>query len=292
MTTERLHPPILPSTEASASDSGWSVPTSIGPLELDCRAFTQKGSARAINEDHFLMCSVAPWRAEGDPAGLFLAVADGLGGELAGEWASRIAIESTARSLRDGTGPGADPREVLQAAALRAHEDILSDEKLRPERAGMATTFTAALVLWPSVTVLHVGDSRCYLLREGRAERLTVDHTYAEELRQYGILTAEAARTSRLRSILWNHLGGTDQAPLPSVTSAELKPGDRLLLATDGVTDPLTDGEVAEVASRPETAGTLCRRLVLAARGKGSRDDATAVIARFGRASGPSLRNS
>jgi len=146
----------------------------------------------------------------------------------------------------------------------------------------MGTTLTAALVLWPRMHLIHSGDSRAYRVRRGSLELLTSDHTVAELLLARGELSPEEARESHYRHVLWNHLGGDARMPEPEALSLDLEPGDGLLLATDGLIHPLDGAELAEIASRPVSAHAVCHMLVERAAGRGTRDDATAVFARFG----------
>jgi len=241
-------------------------------LGLDCRGFSHKGPVRSINEDSY--------RSADLPGAVFLEVADGLGGEAAGEHASRIAVESMLGFLQSSwiSDSLEDPEDLLRRAAIRAHLDIVSDGRRDGGRGGMATTLTAALVVWPTAYIVHAGDSRAYRLRDGALQRLTTDHTVEQQLRERGVLQAPSLR---YRNILVNHLGGDDRFPELQMARVELDLGDSLLLATDGLTDALPDADLASLASGGESAEAVCRKLVQAARERGSTDDATALLARF-----------
>jgi protein phosphatase len=126
--------------------------------------------------------------------------------------------------------------------------------------------------------VVHAGDSRAYRLRNGNLLRLTTDHTVEQQLRERGVLSAPSLR---YRNILVNHLGGDEVFPEPELAQVGLEIGDALLLATDGLTDALPDRDLASLASGGEPAEATCRKLVQAARERGSTDDATALLARF-----------
>jgi PPM family protein phosphatase len=146
----------------------------------------------------------------------------------------------------------------------------------------MATTLTAGLILWPRVHLVHVGDTRGYLLRRGTLRQVTTDHTVAEVLVRRGQLTPEAARRSRYQHILTSHLGGEDRDPEIQSADYILEPGDSLLIATDGLSGALAEEELAEIASRPCSSHAVCHMLVEAAHAKGTPDDATAAFVRFG----------
>jgi protein phosphatase len=177
------------------------------------------------------------------------------------------------------------PEDVLREALVRAHLDILDDASGNPRREGMGTTLTAALVLWPLAYVVHAGDSRCYLLRRGTLKALTKDQTVAAILVERGQLAPEAVRTSQYRHVLSNHLGGDLRLPEVQTSRLVLESWDGLLLATDGLSDVLGESELAEIASSPVSAHAVCHMLVESAAGRGARDDATALFARFGRTS-------
>jgi protein phosphatase len=140
-------------------------------------------------------------------------------------------------------------------------------------------------VRWPNVHLLHVGDSRFYVVRRSTLEQLTVDHTLAQRLRDMGVGDSETARRSPWRNTLWNVVGGRDPALDPQVLSFELRWGDALLLATDGLTDPLPESEILHRVHEERRAEDVCASLIRAARDHGATDDMTVLYAQFGRAS-------
>jgi len=247
----------------------------VAALSFDAGAWSRKGSSRSVNEDSFAAASLGL-----SPGPLLLVVADGMGGEVDGQRASRIAVRSMVDFLACTSRPWIGPGDLLKDALIQAHRDILADAEGQIWRMGMGTTLTAAIVLGKSATVVHAGDSRCTLLHRGRLRLLTTDHTAAEVLVARGQMTREAARTSRFRNILTNHLGGDVPMPEPELIAVDLEPGDGLLLTTDGLHDALGEPELADIASRPCSAHAVCHMLVEAAQARGTRDDATAVFAR------------
>jgi PPM family protein phosphatase len=247
--------------------------------QIECHAASEIGAARPVNEDQYLLVPLTPSTPGADPAYLF-AVADGLGGAPAGDRASLIATRTLFRALRE---PWSDPGEALKKAVLRCQSEIDAHAERHPERAGMATTLTAALVLWPTVFIVHVGDSRCYALRPSRADRITVDHTIAQRMAGIGVIRPENVRGSPWRNVLSNVIGGKSPDVIPELFTTTLGWGDALLLATDGVTDALKDEEILALARERGTAETVCRRLLRTAEERGGKDDRTVVYARFGR---------
>jgi len=256
-------------------------------IMADLGAWSRKGASRLLNEDYFTSATLAlSRRRAGGP--LFLAVAGGLGGEEAGEQASRLASQSMVDLLGAVSAAGIEreAEELLKDALMAAHLEILEEGKANPERFGMGTTLTAALVLWPRVHLIHAGDSRAYHFRKGRLTRLTTDHTLEQQLRDQGRFLPPSIDPKRYRNVVWNHLGGDPELPQPELTAADLEAGDGLLLTTDGLTDVLPDLYLEESIARWGSAETVSRGLVGEVRNRDGRDDATALYARFGTATG------
>ncbi len=262
-------------------------------LPLDCHGVSVAGTAHSVNQDDYLLAPLGvvntPQAPDGTPGFLF-AVADGIGGGPAGDRASSLAIQTLHEFIRKSASQPdvmrtVDPVDLLRRGVLRCHEAILEDVEAHPELFGMGTTLTAALVLWPTAWVVHAGDSRCYRLRGPRLERLTLDHTMVQRMTDEGLLSPEAARRSRWRHALWNHLGKRSGPVDPEVISADLGWGDALLLTTDGITDPLPEREMSVIAAEPGGARSVSRKIVGAAEEKGGRDDMTLIFARFAKKS-------
>jgi protein phosphatase len=257
-------------------------------LPLDCHGVSVIGKGRRVNQDDYLLTPLdVPPRTGRGPAFLF-AVADGIGGGPAGDRASSMAIQTLQDFVRRSAAEpelldAIDPGELLRKGVLRCHDEILADVDAHPELFGMGTTLTAALVIWPRAWIVNAGDSRCYLLRDSRLERLTFDHTLVQKLTDEGILTPETARNSRWRHALWNHLGKNSSPLDPQLVTADLKLGDALLLTTDGITDPLVDADLEALLREPASAKCLSRHILQAAEVKGARDDMSLVFARFAR---------
>lgn len=224
-------------------------------------ARTHPGLRRGANEDR--------WLATGG----LLAVADGVGGERAGELAATVAI-SELLSLADA--PVGLPR--LMRAFEVANRTVLAMAERHPERAGMATTLTAAALHDGMVAVVHAGDSRAYRLRSGRLEALTQDHSFGGELARSGLLSPEEAARHPMRSVLTRCLG---HAPRLQVDAWQqpLLPGDVYVLCSDGLTDVVKPDELCLLAS-DEDLDAAAERLVEAALEAGAPDNVTVVLAR------------
>jgi len=224
-------------------------------------ATTDTGRKRRRNEDAYV---VAP---------PLFAVADGMGGAQAGEVASRLA----AAALED-TDPGSlsapdRVESLIQEANRRVHERSTAD----PSTSGMGTTMTVAIVEGSTVTIGHVGDSRAYLVRDGRLEQLTEDHSLVNELLKSGKLTPEEAVTHPQRSVITRAVGTDPDVDVDSFT-IDAHDGDVFLLCSDGLTDMVDDEDILDVAaSYGHDLDRVTKSLVSAANRGGGEDNITVV---------------
>jgi len=220
------------------------------------------GLQRQGNEDNYFV-----------RAPLFV-VADGMGGAQAGEVASEMAVESFGSGLPDGDSPAEGLRHIIEEANRRIHERSRSDQL----RAGMGTTVTAAFVGEESVTVAHVGDSRCYLVRDGELIRLTDDHSLVGELIKRGKLSEEAAESHPQRSVITRALGPEPDVQV-DVVEQQAQAGDLFLVCSDGLTSMVREPKLKPLLvgdARPlEEIG---RELIAAANAAGGRDNITVIL--------------
>src|ERR671924_535984 len=225
---------------------------------------TDTGRQRHANEDSYF--ARAP----------LFAVADGMGGAQAGEVASRIA----AGAFERGTFSDEAPAEgQLEQIAQRANREIHKLAQEDSSRAGMGTTLTAALVHDDEVALSHVGDSRAYVLRDGRLKRLTKDHSLVEELRRQGRLTEEQAEEHPQRSIITRALGPEPSVNVDTMTFPA-RDGDVFLLCSDGLTTMVADEEIRDILVNSRSLRSAVNKLVDAANRGGGRDNITAVAFR------------
>ena len=226
---------------------------------------TDVGRQRSANEDTLVLSPP------------FFGVADGMGGARAGEVASALAA-----GVFDEVGPTDDPPEaeltgILKEANRRIYELAASDESHR----GMGTTLTAAKVVGDEVSLGHVGDSRAYLLRDGRLEQLTRDHSLVAELERTGQITAEAAENHPQRSIITRALGPESSVEVDTYTVTG-RDGDIFLICSDGLTGMVGDEELGAILRAPTTLEETAEALVRAANQSGGRDNITVVLFRLG----------
>jgi len=229
-------------------------------------ARTDTGKKRRRNEDAYVM------------APPLFAVADGMGGAQAGEVASKLA----AAALED-TDPGrlTGPERVaslIQEANRRVHERSSSD----PATSGMGTTMTVALVEDGGVVIGHVGDSRAYLVRDGRIEQLTEDHSLVNELLKSGKLSREEAEMHPQRSVITRAVGTDPDVDVDSFT-VDAADGDVFLICSDGLTDMIHDEDILAIVERyHDDLERAAKQLVLAANRGGGEDNITVVAFRIG----------
>ena len=165
----------------------------------------------------------------------------------------------------------------MQQVSADVIERGKTDENLR----GMGSTLTAVRSFGRDLMVIHVGDSRAYLFRAGKLHRLTRDHTYVQLLVDTGQMSAGEAATSRMRSVLTNVLGGSDERVQVDVDLMRLDDGDQLMLCSDGLTDHLDDAAIAETLATTGPAADACARLLQQALDGGGRDNVTVVVATY-----------
>ena len=167
----------------------------------------------------------------------------------------------------------------LSTAVERANEKVMRAVVNRPELKGMGTTVVAALFDERRATLVHVGDSRAYLLRDSELRRLTDDHSWVQEQVNAGILSEDEARSHPLKNVVTRALGG-DSEVMVDVQEREVRAGDLFLLCSDGLTTMLNDAEIREQLRSEEPLDVVCRGLVRAANARGGLDNVTVLLAK------------
>lgn len=228
---------------------------------------TDIGLVRSQNEDS--LC-VSP------KLGLF-AVADGMGGHLAGEVASATALEVLEQELGERLENGEFPEHALVGAVQEANRKVFELSNANQQWAGMGTTITACLKQGEVIYIAQVGDSRAYLIRESLIVQLTEDHSLVRELVKNGGLTEEEALQHPQRNVLTRALGAASSLNV-DLYHQEVSPGDLLMLCTDGLTGYLCPDEIMQMISTSTDLATAARGLVDKALAAGGKDNITVIL--------------
>lgn len=268
--------------------------------EIDVYGVTHPGKVRTENQDHFLICSLRKQvdirmtslpdaeKLMADPERLaFVAmVADGVGGGAKGAEASRIALEAVIQYVTNGiqsyyAATRQDEGKLIHAieeGALQCHAELVRRGQEDPDYHGMATTLTLYLGVWPKSYMLQVGDSRCYLLRNGELTQITRDQTMAQELIDLGVITRTDAANTRLANSLSSSLGGRQTEPV--VTRFDMNWNTVVLLCSDGLTRHVSDEQIRNRLRSMTSAQQVCEDLLQDALEAGGTDNITIIVGR------------
>ena len=287
---------LAPGVPGRAADSAATA------VRIDVAGLSDKGKVREENQDHFLVvragryaetlatslpAGAIPERSE--DRGLVMVVADGMGGQAAGEVASRMVLVTLTHlilnhpewALKVNEKRAADIQERV-VARYQALDAALADRMQEdPALKGMGTTLTFAYSIGLDIFIAHAGDSRAYLFHEGSVRQLTRDDTYVQRLVEAGMLSREAAAGHQLRNALTNVLGGGKRSVDVELERLRIAPGDRLLLCSDGLTATMKDEEIAGILGGTGAAAESCRRLIDLALERGAPDNVTVIVARY-----------
>lgn len=271
-----------------------------GQADTDSWGLSHPGRVRPVNEDHYFLGSLfrgvlvegtslsedAEAIAEPERLASLGIVADGVGGSRDGEEASRAAVKALVRQVTtsfhaaesaEATDPDAFSR-LLQDAALACHESLVKRAAQASERGRYATTLTLFLGLWPHAYLLQVGDSRCYMFRDGELTQITRDQTWAEELVDQGVLSRTNAHSTKWANVLSSAIGGQQAAPV--VTRIVRDWGTVVLLCSDGLTKHVSDERIRERLATMTSARQVCEDLLQEALDDGGTDNITIVVGR------------
>jgi protein phosphatase len=268
--------------------------------DIDVYGLTHPGKVRKENQDHFLIGSLSkrllvdltslpadsPFSAEPERLASIAVIADGVGGGSGGEEASREALRGVAQYVAESTnafyGSGAaEPEvfaEVLAEAAMRCHARLVERAGQGAGRTRYATTLTLWLGLWPEAYLLQVGDSRCYIYRDGELTQISRDQTMAQDLVDQGVMSRTTAHRSPWAHVLSSAIGGKQAAPV--VTRITRDWGTVVLLCSDGLTKHVTDERIAERIGQMTTSQQLCEDLLQDALDGGGSDNITIIVGR------------
>jgi protein phosphatase len=282
---------------------GWEVSLGMpmtGSVRVTLHAATDVGRVRQNNEDNFLILDLAQdlcWTAaegaippkgwvplDAGDEGVVLAVSDGMGGALAGEVASYLAVTAVGRLIRyfrQSPSYRSFPfSERLRLALEQANALIFERSQQRREFTGMGATFTAAAFHQGILHLAQVGDSRAYLLRSQRIKQVTKDQSLVEQLVDAGYLTPDQAERHAYRNVILQALGAHPHTVIV-VEKIPLCRDDVVLLCTDGLSSKVAASEMAEVVQRASDEAHACAELIRLANERGGEDNITVVVARF-----------
>jgi len=245
------------------------------PLVLNIGKCTLLGNYRENNEDAIDLKQF--------PDMTVAIVADGMGGQAAGEIASKKAIEVIPTYLRKNVGAGATTDQIkttIRKAIVQANEEIIAMGALDRDLRNMGTTVVIAL--WrkgsSEMYIANVGDSRAYLIRNGNIEQLTVDHSLAQALVDNKTISAAEAREHRFRNVLWKYLGSKEVGEGPEVKVVTIQPTDCFLLCTDGLTGPVPDQQLLSFIQEHPEVQECADGLGQLALDNGSRDNVSCIV--------------
>jgi len=271
------------------------------PLTVKAFGISDRGKVRTTNEDQFLIAELTKamrvWQTSlpepklqvgEEHAHLFL-VADGMGGHQAGERASALAVvaieQFTLNTFKWFFGSNrTEAQNVLaqfQSALSQADARLLEEAAEHPELSGMGTTVTMAFHLGTQLCVVHVGDSRAYMYRDGELHQLTQDHTLTADMVRRGALRPDQVAGHRLRHVITNVVGGQELGVNVEARALEVRAGDRLLLCSDGLTEMLTNEAIAATLAAEPAPDVAAKQLLAQANDGGGRDNITLLIVRF-----------
>lgn len=270
---------------------------------IETYGLTHVGLVRARNDDQFLIADLKKsvilhqtslayddeTHLMGGSHAKLLLVADGVGGNPAGDQASRLAVQGIVHYLlntmhwlfRLSDGREDAFLDDLKGSLIFTQERLRQNAEQFPSHQNMGTTITMAYIVWPHVYLIHVGDSRAYVVRDSTVIHLTRDQTYAQALVDAGLMDESEVRTSPLRNVLSGLVGCSSIHLTPEVSQFKLAVGDKLLLCTDGLTTQLSDLEIAKTLSAANSTEDACRLLVDSANEAGGRDNVTVILAHF-----------
>ncbi len=230
--------------------------------------FTDPGLVRSVNQDSYYI----------DPQKRFFIVADGMGGHAGGQEASQLAVKTIQNYIETYWDTEISSEELLEAALQQANENILADQYTHPERADMGTTCVIAMFRNGQSWCAHIGDSRLYRFRDKSLEQITEDHTWVARAMKMGDLSEEEAKNHPWRHVLFQCLGRKDLRQV-DVYPVDIRPGDALILCSDGLTEEITDSEITSyLLNNDAQCEEIVKSLIEAAKQAGGSDNITVIM--------------
>jgi serine/threonine protein phosphatase PrpC len=278
------------------------------PVVLQSGHFTDVGLVRELNEDSVLALNLTQYyESVQTQIGLYI-VSDGMGGEAAGEVASRVTVRAVAEwvteklisaslkstqeeriaapthtgGLRLAIADGNEmaTTEMLRMGVIHANREVMAYARANPEARGLGATVTVAMVVGEVLTISHVGDSRCYLLSGDRLEQLTEDHSLVQRMVNTGNLSRSEARIHPYRNVIYRSIGADEQIEI-DIIRRKLKSGDVILLCSDGLNSMLGDDQIRDILMVNPDPNASAKELVVAANAAGGEDNTSVIVVRI-----------
>lgn len=278
------------------------------PVVLQSGHFTDVGRMRELNEDSVLALNLTQYyESVQTQIGLYI-VSDGMGGEAAGEVASRVTVRAVAEWVTDklisaslkstreekiaaptqtgglrlavANGHEMATTEMLRQAVMAANREVMAYAATNPQARGLGATVTVAMVVGEVLTIAHVGDSRCYLLSGERLEQLTEDHSLVQKMVNTGNLSRIDARSHPYRNVIYRSIGAEEQIEIDMVRR-KLAGGDTLLLCSDGLNGMLGDDRIRDILLVNPDPNAAAKELVVAANAAGGEDNTSVIVVRI-----------
>ena len=278
------------------------------PVVLQAGHFTDVGLVRELNEDSVLAFNLTQYyESVQTQIGLYI-VSDGMGGEAAGEVASRVTVRAVAEWVTDKLisaslkstqneriaaptqtgglrlsvvdGHEMATTEMLKKAVLKANQEVLGYARKNPEESGLGATCTVAMMVGEVLTIAHVGDSRCYLLSGEKLEQLTEDHSVVQKMINTGNLSRTQARVHPYRNVIYRSIGADDQLEV-DIIRRKLTSGDVIMLCSDGLNGMLGDDQIRDILMVNLDPNAAAKELVVAANAAGGDDNTSVVVVRI-----------
>ena len=243
--------------------------------KMNAFGITDKGKVRSANQDAYRL-SLSP-----DGEYVLAALCDGMGGVHGGEIASAVAADSFMQYAEDmlRREPKSDAAQVLREAAayanLKVYDRAFRDESCR----GMGTTLVAALVRPEDAAVVNIGDSRCYWLADGQLQQVTRDHSLVQSMVDRGLITEDEARSHPRKNVIMRAVG-LERTIRSDIFRLDIRPGDALLLCSDGLSNLVDAGEMESLLLASSDDDAVCRELLRMALDRGAPDNVTLALVR------------
>jgi protein phosphatase len=278
------------------------------PVLLQAGHFTDVGLLRDLNEDSILALNLTQYfESVQTQIGLYI-VSDGMGGEAAGEVASRVTVRAVAEWVTDklisaslkstheekiaapthtgglrlaiADGHEMATTEMLKQAVLMANREVMAYASANPEEQGLGATVTVAMIVGEVLTLAHVGDSRCYLLSGERFEQLTEDHSLVQKMVNTGNLSRAEARIHPYRNVIYRSIGADEQVEI-DIVRRKLTNGDVMMLCSDGLNGMLSDDQIRDILLVNSDPSSAAKELVVAANSAGGEDNTSVIVVKI-----------